>query len=42
MLVTIRALDPVNIVRTVRVGVARVHLLHVNSAVRHLWMAGLA
>jgi len=42
VLMTIGAADPVNIVRTGRVGIGRVHLLHIKAAVGHLRMTGLA
>ncbi len=42
VLVAISALDPVNVVRAFGVGESGIHLLHVNAAVRHLWMTSLA
>ena len=38
----IRAFDPMDVVRALRFGIGRVHLLHVDAAVGHLRVAGLA
>lgn len=38
----VRALDPVDIVRAGGIDVGCIHLLHVDSAMRHLRVAGLA
>jgi hypothetical protein len=42
MLVAICALYPVDVVRAGRAEISRIHLLDIEAAVRHLWMAGFA
>lgn len=42
MLMAIRTSHPMNIMRTLRVRKRRIHLLHINAAVRHLRMARFA
>ena len=42
MLVAVGAADPVDVVRALRIREGRVHLLHIDAAVRHLRMTGLA
>ena len=42
MQMAIGALDPMDVVGAGRVYIGRVHLLHVDAAMRHLRMTGLA
>ena len=42
MLVAVSALYPVNVMRTRGAQEGRIHFFRVDSAVRHLWMAGFA